>query len=172
MLSGAALSAPLYSALLSGCTPKSASETVVSHSAFTEDQYSLLELIADTLLPETDTPSATQVGAVAAIDDIVGECYTEQDRQAYLDQFELLADRLTADGFPGASPDRQLQILQDLESADAVQHEAWMHVKQQIIAMYLTSETVAENQLNYLPVPGAFEPCIKLSETNGKAWAI
>ena len=26
--------------------------------------------------------------------------------------------------------------------------------------------------LNYLPVPGSYEPCIELSEVNGKAWAL
>ncbi len=172
LASGALLSAPLYSALLSGCSAKPSPETTFTPAAFSSEQYSLLEAVADTLLPATDTPSATDLGVVQVIDEIVGECYSDEEKVAYFQQFGVLDQYLRDQEFLNASDDERLAVLQELESVGGNFHDAWVHVKQQIVAMYLTSEQVAEEQLNYLPVPGEFEACIPLSETNGKAWAI
>ncbi len=45
-------------------------------------------------------------------------------------------------------------------------------LRQQTISYYLSSEEICTNYLNYLPVPGKYEPCITLEEAGGKAWAI
>ncbi len=172
LATGAAIAAPLYGALLSGCSSNPSMETAYEPIAFGPEQYSLLESVADTLLPATDTPSATQAGVVQTIDRMVGEVYSENDRRIYLEQFDHLAELLENEGFMDADDSRRIELLQQLETSEGVLRDAWMHGKQQIIALYLTSEEVAENFLNYDPVPGSYEACIPLSETNGKAWAI
>lgn len=170
LISGAAIASPLYSSLLTGCTRKPVPEELFTPVVFSQEQYALLSAISDTLLPATDTPSATETGAVQMIDSIVGECYTDEQKSSYMGLYGELEDAL--DGFSDTDPQDRIIALMKLESASGPLFDAWMHVKQQIIAMYLTSETVGENQLNYLPVPGVYEPCIPLSETNGKAWSI
>ena len=45
----------------------------------TEAQLALVGAIADTILPRTDTPSATDVGVPAFVDVVVSENYTDAD---------------------------------------------------------------------------------------------
>lgn len=170
LASGAALSAPLYSSLLSGCSPSGPPETTYSPSAFSPEQYTLLEKVANTLLPATDTPSASQAGVPPVVDRIVAEVYSPEQQEAYFRQFALLEVALQ-DASETDEAGRKA-LLQRLEASDGELKGAWAHLKQQLIAMYLSSEVVAENHLNYLPVPGTYESCIQLSDTNGKAWAI
>ncbi len=172
LFSGAAIAAPLYSGLLTGCTSKRVAEDVFKPVQFTDEQYLMLGQLADALLPATDSPSATEAGVPQVIDSLVGEAYAEADRASYMEQFNALAAFLNKEDFQNGSATEREAVLRQLENSSGVVKEAWVHVKQQIIAMYLTSETVAENYLNYEPVPGTYEPCIKLSDTNGKAWAI
>ncbi len=40
------------------------------------------------------------------------------------------------------------------------------------IILYLSTEEIGLNFLNYLPIPGPYESCISLEEVNGKAWAL
>lgn len=169
---GAALVLPLHSALLSGCTSRSTIEEAIEPMSFTIDDYSLLEEMADTLLPATDSQSASEAGVVSEIDKMVAEVYSDTDRIAYQDQFKILAEHLQAEEFSDSSEANKIEVLKQLESSTGRLKDAWIHVKQQIIALYLSSESIAENHLNYMPVPGTYEACIKLSETNGKAWAI
>jgi len=49
---------------------------------------------------------------------------------------------------------------------------ALLDIKQQAVAYYLSTKEIATNYLNYLPIPGEYEPCISLESVNGKVWAI
>ena len=55
-----------------------------------EQQLALIGAVADTILPRTDTPSATDVGVPAFIDVIVSEQYTERDRNAFVAGLETI----------------------------------------------------------------------------------
>jgi hypothetical protein len=126
----------------------------------------------DVILPRTDTPSATDASVHVMADKIVGEVYAEEDRQAYLSGIAQLESWLVDNGFNNA--DARLSLLMTIEGGDIPKdvNDAYLHLKQQVISFYLTSELIAENHLNYLPVPGAYEPCITLEEAGGKLWAI
>ena len=47
---------------------------------------------------------------------------------------------------------------------------AYQSMKSKIITCYLGTEYVGMNLLNYLPVPGEYEPCIPAASLDGKAW--
>ena len=63
-------------------------------------------------------------------------------------------------------------IVTSTEEKDQMAKSAFLEFKQQTIAYYLSTEEIATNYLNYLPVPGTYESCISLESVGGKAWAL
>ena len=166
-LTGAALSAPLISSILSGCTPETKQTGQLQVPFFDPDQFQLVTELADVILPATDSPSASAVGVPQTIEEMVRLVYPPEDRKAYQKGFTILREFLNSESDLRAG-------VQKLESQNAPEEvrQAYLHFKQQTIAYYLTTEAVAKNHLNYLPVPGAYEACIQLSDVDGKAWAL
>ena len=126
----------------------------------------------DTILPETDSPSASQVGVDQTIDTIVGNVYSEEAQQDYQQKFSSLSEYLTNENFSNANEDGKLAILKKLEQSNEEARQAFFNIKEQTISYYLTSEEIGEKFLNYLPVQGAYEPCIDLASVGGKIWSL
>lgn len=171
---GAVVGAPLVSVLLSGCQ----AEVVDNYQPvfFNEEEFGLVKNLVDLILPKTDSPAATEVGVHQMIDNMVSKVYTVEQQTDFRTGFEALSKYLTEAGFEKMKADKQLALLQQLdvskeESLKAVR-AAFLDLKQQTIAYYLSTEEIAMNYLNYLPVPGEYLPCISLEEAGGKAWAI
>jgi len=167
---GAVLSAPLLGSLFTSCkeAPKIADADYVLQF-FNQEEFSLLRALIDTILPKTDSPSATKVGVHKIIDTMVATVYKPSDRATYKKKFLTLKDYL------GNSSTDLLEKLQKLsnssEENDIEAKTALLELKQQTIAYYLSTEEIGKNYLNYLPVPGNYEPCISLEEAGGKLWA-
>ncbi|MFK7924204.1 MAG: gluconate 2-dehydrogenase subunit 3 family protein [Bacteroidia bacterium] len=169
-LSGAALSAPLISSILSGCNPEASTQgEAFNPQFFNPDQFSLLERVVDTILPKTDSPAASEVGVHRMVDHMLSVAYSKEDRASYESSFKGLDTYLNGQSDLKAA-------LQKIEAKDASVSEAvqkaYLALKQQTIAYYLTTETIGKNYLNYLAVPGEYKPCIDLADVDGKAWAI
>ncbi len=179
-ITGCAVSAPLMSTLLSGCAPESVNDpTGYAPKFLSSKDFKLLQDLVDTILPKTDSPSASDVGVHITIDSIVGTIYTTEDQEKYKKGFLSLSSHLSnvsANGeFNALGTEEKLSILQDLDRSDAEGNEArkaYLHLKQQTISFYLTTEEIGENYLNYLPVPGEYQACIPLSDVGNKAWAL
>ncbi len=178
LATGAAVGAPLMSTLLSGCKadpPESEGGGQEMLAAFNPAEFALVTQMADLILPKTDSPSATEVGVHYMIDRMVGLVYTEDDRKAYKTRFAAMSKHLENAEFAKADAEKQLAILQELDtktgSAGKEAQQAFLDFKQQTIAYYLNTEEVGTKFLNYLPVPGQYEPCISLEEVGGKLWA-
>jgi hypothetical protein len=178
-VTGAALSAPLLLSLES-CKSDDLNIDYSKLSFFDKDQFRLASSIADTILPKTDTPSASEVGVPMMIDHMVAHVYTEESRATYSEQFAQLTDHMTRESggvdFHRLDEEKRKAILVSLSSSenDALANvkRGLLELKQQTIAYYLNTEEVATKFLNYLPVPGPFEGCISLESVGGKAWAI
>lgn len=185
-ITGSAISASLASVILSGCseqTPKQNSAKNVDAAAapsllhfFTPEQFTLVALLADTILPRTDSPSATDVKVHITLDSMLGEVFDSRYQTTFKTQWSALETYLNQQEFLQRTPAAQVEMLQTLELSKsddtAVAKKALVEFKQQVIAYYLTTETVAKTFLNYLPIPGAYKPCIALDEVNNKAWAL
>jgi hypothetical protein len=176
LVTGAAITPPLAGALLSGCSvePKQVSHQA-TNSIFSKEEYQLLNTVVDVILPKTDSPSASEVGVPSIIDDMVGQVYDNDSRQLYVARFQLMSDHL-GDEFAKSTIKNKTEKLQALgastDEALAEARMAYLDLRQQTVAFYLTTEPVATKFLNFLPVPGEYQPCIELSSVNGKAWAI
>ena len=186
-ITGSAVSASLAGAVLSGCSeaPKGAAGSSASSAAsvdapllhyFAPEQFQRLAQLVDVILPRTETPSATDVNVHTTIDSMLGQVM-ESDYQAQFKQlWTALWTHLDRLNFTAQDNDRQVALLSELELSDDVAlagaRQGLVEVKQQTIAYYLLTEAIAEKHLNYLPIPGKYDPCITVESVNNKAWAI
>jgi len=181
-LTGSAVSAPLAAALLSGCSDssKGSSPTAAAPSNtplyfFSPDQFKTLTVLADTILPATDSPSASGVGVPGRIDEMIGLVFDEVYRKDFKRQWLELETQLGQAGFSDMGPEARVEHLRrlELDPADSSSQvrQAFLELKQQTVAYYLTSEEIGKNFLNYLPIPGKYEPCIPVNSVNNTAWA-
>ncbi len=174
---GAAVSGPLLTTILSGCKPEEADYPM---QFFGEKDFAKVKDLIDVILPETDSPSASEVNVHKMIDAMVGTVYKKEDRIVYEKGFSVLVRYLKREAgnkeYLTLQPDEKIKILQKLDQSDDQKLEnartAYLHLKQQTIAYYLSTEEIAKKYLNYLPIPGDYESCIPLADVGGKAWAL
>ncbi|WP_323816130.1 gluconate 2-dehydrogenase subunit 3 family protein [Cellvibrio sp. NN19] len=185
-ITGSAVSASLASAILSGCSersteqnqaknPEISSSSTVLHF-FTPEQFSLVGLLADIILPRTDSPSATDVKVHITLDSMLGQVFDSSYQAAFKRDWLALENYLNQQQFLQTESAAQIEILQSLvldqSNATTSAKKALVEFKQQVIAYYLTTEEIGKNFLNYLPIPGSFNPCISVDEVNNKAWTL
>ena len=178
---GAVIGAPLLGTILSGCTIDEVENSGhYSLKFFDKKEFAKVEDIIDIILPKTDSPSASEVGVHKMIDSMVGMVYDKEDREAYKKGFSSLVSYLEKQAggkdLLTLEADKKLDLLQKMEHPAGDDREnvrkAYLDLKQQTIAYYLSTKEIAKNHLNYLPVPGDYESCISLSDVDGKAWAL
>ncbi len=178
LATGTALAAPFVTSLLSGCQV----DKVVDNykpSFFAEDHFAFIKQSIDLILPKTDSPSATEVGVHATIDQMVGQAYKQEDRVDYQNGLTALYDYLhpvEGTSFSGLKAKDQtakfMAIAEDETEEMKSIKEAYNHLRQQTIGYYLSTQEIGTNFLNYLPVPGEYQGCVSLESVGGKAWAL
>lgn len=173
LATGSAVCAPVAGSLLSACTSPPPDQAVGELFFFTTEEFSMLEMYVDTLLPKTESPSASELNIHQVIDHMVGNVYFDEERKTYRLGFDALKKLLKEEGFTDLEQEARVKILSGLENTqDNLAGNAHRHIKQQTVAYYLSTEEIAKNYLNYLPVPGEYQGCISLEEAGGKAWAL
>lgn len=130
--------------------------------AFTAADLALLDEIAETIIPATDTPGAKAAGVGAFMAMMVTDCYDDAHHAA----FRAGLEKLRAEGFLGASPaartarlnalDAEQRQHQTTKAADAPAHYFKM-MKQLAVLGYFTSEIGATQALVYEETPGRFD---------------
>ncbi len=128
-----------------------------------EEQLALIGAIADTILPRSDTPSATDVGVPAFVNVIVSENDTDEDRAAFLaglDAIEARAKTTGGDAFAQLAPSARASVIESIESESnrrADPARTYWRLKALIIHGYFTSEPVMKDVLKFEVMPGRFE---------------
>ncbi len=177
---GAAVSAPLASSLLVSCQSDAVS-TISDNAAtklsfFNKKEFAVISDLVDIMLPKTDSPSATEVGVHNMIDQMVGTAYRPEAKEEYQSKFASFFKYLNDKGIADMDAPAKLELLKTLEKSEEASLEdakdGFLNLRQQAIAYYLSAEEIGTKYLNYLPVPGEYEPCISLEEAGGKAWAL
>ncbi|UCE93657.1 MAG: gluconate 2-dehydrogenase subunit 3 family protein [Flavobacteriaceae bacterium] len=166
---GAVLSIPLSNSLLTACKKvEPVKETVFTPYFFSDREFSFVREILDVILPKTDSPSANDVGVDQIMDTMIGTVYSPDQQKSFREKFNALTGYM--DFRTDTSKIQQL-ITSETED-DKMARNAFLDIKQQAVAYYLTTKEIATKYLNYLPVPGMYEACIPLESVGGKAWAI
>jgi hypothetical protein len=147
--------------------PNKASGTVLT----VKDQ-SLIEDIADTLLPTTpNSPGAKAAGAGAAINLLLTDCYEPKDQQRVVDGLKQFR-RTAGDHFASMSrPDRENWLRRIDDEAKAAGPEHYFHlVRDLALQAYFSSEIGMTRALRYVMTPGRWVGCVPL-QPNQPAWA-
>jgi len=128
-----------------------------------EQQLALIGAVADTILPRTDTPSATDVGVPAFVDVVVSENDSDEDRAAFvagLDLIEARAKNAAGNAFAQLEPSARASVIESIEAeADRRSEPArtYWRLKGLIVHGYFTSEPVMKEVLKVEVMPGRFE---------------
>jgi hypothetical protein len=141
----------------------------------TDAHLALVGAIADTILPRTDSPSATDVGVPAFVDVIVSENYSDAERAAFLAGLDALDSWIplpgTAADSSGVRPTRPVPLArvsseERARIVDAIEHapsrrpepmRTYWRLKGLVVHGYFTSERVMKDVLHVEVMPGRFE---------------
>src|SRR5437764_8676374 len=83
-------------------------------------QLALVGAIADTIIPRTDTPGATDVGVPAFVNVLVAENYTDVDRTAFITGLDAIEAQAKASGgatFAELAPAARAALIETIEAA-------------------------------------------------------
>lgn len=169
LATGAVLSVPLSSSLLTACKKvEHVKDSNYTLQFFNEQEFSFVKNLLEIILPKTDSPSAIDVGVDQIIDTIIGIVYSPEQQKTFTKKFAALTKYMDY----GSHSDKVQSLLRSDEEKDKLAKAGLLDIKQQAVAYYLSTKEIATNYLNYLPVPGIYEPCISLESVDGKAWAL
>jgi hypothetical protein len=148
--------------------------------ALTPDQARLVDVVAELIMPATDTPGARQAGVPQFIDRALADYCDKAQAQLLrtgLDRMDADARAAHGDAFIALTPPQQVALLTGYDrEASAVRNQTpnqphfFLALEDLVTIGYFTSEPGATVALRYDPVPGAYHGCVPLSEL-GRAWA-
>ena len=122
----------------------------------------LVRAIADTIIPRTDTPSATDVGVHKFVDVIVNEHLTEAERVAGLAGLDAIDARARTESnvaFAELNAEKRSAMIDSFEKGDrnAEPSRTYWRLKGLVVHGYFTSEPVMRDVLKVTVMPGKFE---------------
>ncbi|MBO9558911.1 MAG: gluconate 2-dehydrogenase subunit 3 family protein [Caulobacter sp.] len=147
-------------------------------TALTPDQARLVDVVAELIIPATDTPGARAAGVPKFIDRAVGDYYDKSQVQQLLNGLARMdADARATHGqvFVALTPEQQVALLTTYDEEGGVARQQGLPhffpaLEDMVTVGYFTSEIGATMALAYEPVPGAYHGCVPLAEV-GRAWA-
>jgi hypothetical protein len=132
-------------------------------NGLTNAQLALVGAIADTIIPRTDSPSATDVGVPAFVDVIVSENYTDTNRATFIAGLDALETQLRSTAgvpFVDLSPEQRGLAIQTIEAITTRRAEparTYWQLKGLVIHGFFTSESVMKDVLKVEIMPGRFD---------------
>lgn len=138
--------------------------------ALSAGQAQTLDVVAEIIIPATDTPGARAAGVPQFVDRAVATYYDPADGErlkAGLDRIDGDARAAHGAAFVSLTGAQQLALLTGYDTEGAAFFKA---LKELVTIGYFTSEPGATIALRYDPVPGDYRGCIPVSEV-GRGWA-
>ncbi len=153
---------------------------------FLENQEDLLNALAETIIPATDTPGAAEAQTGAYIITMVKECTGRIDQNRFIDGVKDLKEYCKGNfgkEFSKCSDAEKIKTLTHFEKKGKpyggivgkvqkkfIGRSFFTTLKEYTVKGYCTSKPGATIGLEYLPVPGSYKGCIPLTSSQ-KAWA-
>ena len=161
-------------------------ETQAASRTLNAHQQATARVMAELILPKTDTPGATEVGATDFIDLMLTEWYDEQDRARFLTglaDVDVRTQALFGRSFVEASPDQQAEILTWLgqkmtaeaeslprrrgRSSPALSKTFYSMFRRLTLTAYYTSEAGATAELHFQVIPDSHNECAEVPSAKG-----
>jgi hypothetical protein len=139
-----------------------------------EEQDRAVTMLAERIIPATDTPGATAARVNEFIDLILAEWYSDEDRDRFLAGLRDLdargRDRFGV-SFADADAAQQTVLLAELDDEVArLRHEDrrpedhfFHQAKWLTLYGYYTSRVGVEQELRWVAIPGGYDPCREMS---------
>ena len=147
---------------------------VAQASRLSSTHASLAGVIADRILPRTDTPGAADVGVPAFIELLYADFMTPAEQKMLtdgLDGVEAAAKSAHGASFLGLPADRQDAVLRAIAKAEEEREQGFFRlIRSATVLGYFTSEPIGRNVLHYDPVPGAFDGCVPIDQVGRRNW--
>jgi hypothetical protein len=135
----------------------------------TQDQ--MITLIADTILPRSDTPGAIDVGVPAWIDLVIAQFFSAARRTGFLadlnaiDQLALSQSGAHLTALEGSA---LVKVIGPLDAACGSKdftpaQRGYVQLKELIIYGYFTSKPVQQDLLKVVIVPGRFDADVRIT---------
>ena len=134
-----------------------------SASGFTAQQLALIGAIADTILPRTNSPSATDVRVPEFVDVIVSENYADAARASFVTGLDTLDAALRSPAgvsFAEQDPEHRAVAIGEVERLRDRRTDPasiYWRLKGLVIHGYFTSEPVMKGVLKFEMMPGRFD---------------
>ncbi|KQR67647.1 gluconate 2-dehydrogenase subunit 3 family protein [Pedobacter sp. Leaf176] len=157
----------------------------ISLSQFTDFKVLIAEL-AETIIPETDTPGAKSSGVQNYIINVLHNCTAKVEQNKFLNGLESVqgyAYDLFNKSFERCTLLQRTEILKHFEESDTYRYQILNKInnklvgrpfftllKQLTVEGYCSSELGASQGLSYDYIPGNFIACTPL-KPNQKSWA-
>ncbi len=146
--------------LLSACLNREGGTSVaLKKMKISADQENLLAEIAATIIPQTDTPGAKEVGSHLFVLKMLDDCYEREDQEQFisgLDALEQLTKKRYQRSFIQCTPEQREQMLTSVGNNEPFPPEVFTFfkiMKDKTIQGYLTSKYVLINIMKYEMIP-------------------
>lgn len=137
--------------LLTGCKSEDAGNVEF------DDKFALLLAeIAETIIPETNTPGAKSADVVGFIKGVFNEIYTEEEQKSFLNAIKMIdkkAKETMGNEFIKLSSEQRQSLLNKVKNPD---DKGFLAMYQIILFGYISSEKGLQATFRYTPVPGKF----------------
>jgi gluconate 2-dehydrogenase gamma chain len=158
-----------------------AAERVVAALVYDREQQQIAHLIADLIIPETDTPGALAAGVGEFIDYVVSTWFQADEQQRFIAGLADIGVRAQAEhsaSFVELTKDKQVQLLQQIEASQMPASpfspfgsgEFFAQIKELTVVGYYTSEVGATQERKYVPMPGHYDGYHKYADVS-RQWA-
>ena len=170
--------------LLSVALPASAQArlALAGERGFAATNIAWLDEVADTLLPETETPGARAAATGAFIALMVQDTYTPEEQERFRDGLRRL-EQWSMDqhgaGFMELPPAERLAVLEHFDAEQFATMEQktdedpthpFRMFKELCLLGYFTSEIGYRQAQRYQETPGRFDPCVT-RDPDDRTWA-
>jgi Gluconate 2-dehydrogenase subunit 3 len=147
---------------ISSCNNK---EKTLRAGFFSDEEFSLIEQVTDTLLPKTTTPGALEARVPYFIDLVVKNCMSQNDQQLIKKGLKTL--EVPGQKFSTMSAADKLIAIRKMDEAAFGNDpdKTWFPILKKLATIgYFTSREGMTTALNYVKVPGDYKACIPYKE--------
>ena len=169
-IGASAIFGPGFMMALQGC----ASDSVLTDELLVFDpaQFALTQAIADTILPRTESPSATDVHVPEFMDLLLRDVFSNEAKEHLLkglDQFDLDCKAANEKPFVKLDAAERHAYLRPLDeevmSANYPDKIPFYYTfKKLCLSIYYSTEEGIKQNLKYNPIPGSYQGDIALSD--------
>lgn len=163
---------------------KAAQAVQAAIGAFTLEDVAYLDEIAETILPQTDTPGAKAAGTGAFMALMVTDSFRPDEQRVFhegMREVDAASRKAYGISFMAATPSQRTAVLTALDheqqrvmeargAADAEPAHFFRMMKQLALLGFFTSEIGCTQALRYVESPGRFDACIPYA-AGEPAWA-